>query len=113
MIQDLEERHSDGGEGDGDGEEEVKRVITDLALRYNLTSQYTAFIAVNEGVTAREEEEVSGMVSRQVHNMIPHGARGRRFRLASASGTPGASQTPLSSASPPSDCGGSSQIETR
>ena len=113
MIQDLEERHGDGGEGED--KEEVRRVITDLALRYNLTSQYTAFVAVSEGVTAREEEEVPGLVSRQVHNMIPHGARGRRSRLASASGAPGASPIPptlLSSTPPTSDCGGSLYVKT-
>ena len=69
MIQDLEERHG----GDGEEREEVKAVITDLALRYNLSSQYTAFIGVNEAATTGQEEEdfrpVSGLVSRQVHNM--------------------------------------------
>ena len=68
MIQDLEERH-----GGGEDKEEVKGVITDLALRYNLSSQYTAFIGVNEAATTGQEEEdfqpVSGLVSRQVHNM--------------------------------------------
>ena len=64
MIQDLEERH------DGEDKEEVKAVITDLALRYNLSSRFTSFIGVNEKAN---ETEDGYLVTRQVHNMVPLG----------------------------------------
>ena len=92
MIQDLEERLSEEENLD-----EIKSVVTSLALKYNLASRFTSFIGVNEKSNAGED---GYLVSREVHNMIP---QGMLHRSRTITGCPSAQITMV-------DCGEGSNL---
>ena len=62
MIQELEENYDEKEEG------EIKNLVIDLSLKYQIMSKYTSFIAVDT-----KEKKEGKMVKRHVANQIPFG----------------------------------------
>jgi len=66
MIQELEERE------EMEDKSEVKELITELAMKYQLMSKHTSIVAVD----TKENKSSQPMQSRSIHNQVPHGFHG-------------------------------------
>lgn len=66
MIQELEERE------EMEDKAEVKELITELAMKYQLMSKHTSIVAVD----TKENKISQPMQSRSIHNQVPHGFHG-------------------------------------
>ena len=63
MIQELEENYEEKEEG------EIKNLVTDLSLKYQIMSKFTSFIAVD----TKENKGEKKIVKRHVANQVPQG----------------------------------------
>ena len=67
LIQELEENYEEKEEG------EVKALVIEVALRYQLLSRYTSFVAVD---TKKGMQVAGGLVKQHIPNQYPHGFGG-------------------------------------
>eukprot|EP00088_Acartia_fossae_P063718 TRINITY_DN7790_c0_g1_i13.p1 TRINITY_DN7790_c0_g1~~TRINITY_DN7790_c0_g1_i13.p1 ORF type:complete len:839 (-),score=227.84 TRINITY_DN7790_c0_g1_i13:710-3172(-) len=70
MIQQLEENEDYGTEN-------VKELITELAMKYKLMSKHTSIVAVD----TKENKSEFPMQSRHIPNQVPHGFHGNSMRM--------------------------------